>query len=293
VTAISEPECVWDLGAELGEGPVWSAAEAAVWFVDIKKRRIHRFAADTGEGRSWDAPDQTGFVLPIEGGGFVAGVRGGLHRFDPETGRFDLLAAVEPDKPANRLNDGFVDAAGRLWFGTMHDSEGAVAGSLYRWEGAGEPLPQDGGYAITNGPTVSPDGRTLYHTDTGAKVIYAFDLAADGSLSNKRPFVRFQGDEGNPDGPAMDAEGCVWTAQFGGWGVRRYSPAGELLAFVRFPCANITKVAFGGPDLRTVYATTARLHLSDAARQAQALAGGLFSFRVETPGLPQNAVRLA
>ncbi|HEX8570061.1 MAG TPA: SMP-30/gluconolactonase/LRE family protein [Caulobacteraceae bacterium] len=288
----SEPECVWNLGCELGEGPMWSAAERAVWFVDIKKRQIHRWGED-GETRSWDTPDQTGFVLPMQGGGFVAGVRGGLHRFDPESGRFEMLQPVEPDKPENRLNDGYVDARGRLWFGTMHDSEGAVAGSLYRWDGAGEPRAMDGGYAITNGPTVSPDGRTLYHTDTRAKVIYAFDLSADGELSNKREFRRFGGDEGNPDGPAIDSEGCVWTSQFGGWGVRRYSPSGELLAFVRFPCANITKVAFGGDDLRTVYATTARLHLSEEQRAAQPLAGGLFRFRVETPGLPQNAVRAA
>ena len=288
----AEPECVWSLGCELGEGPMWSAAERSVWFVDIKKRQIHRWSED-GATRSWNTPDQTGFVLPIESDGLVAGVRGGLHRFDPETGGFAMLQPVEADQPENRLNDGFVDREGRLWFGTMHDSEGAVAGSLYRWDGAGEPRAMDGGYAITNGPTISPDGRTLYHTDTRAKVIYAFDLSPHGELSNKREHLRFSGDEGNPDGPAIDSEGCVWTSQFGGWGVRRYSPSGELLAFVRFPCANITKVAFGGEDLRTVYATTARLHLSEEQRAAQPLAGGLFRFPVETPGLPQNAVRLA
>ena len=288
----TEPECVWNLGCELGEGPMWSAPDRAVWFVDIKKRRIHRWGED-GATRSWDTPDQTGFVLPLAGGGFVAGVRGGLHRFDPDEGRFEMLQPVEPDQPENRLNDGYVDARGRLWFGTMHDSEGAVAGSLYRWDGSGPPRAMDGGYAITNGPTISPDGRTLYHTDTRARVIYAFDLSPAAELSHKREYLRFEGDEGNPDGPAIDAEGCVWTSQFKGWGVRRYSPSGELLAFVRFPCANITKVAFGGEDLRTVYATTARLHLSDEQREAQPLAGGLFRFRVETPGLPQNAVRLA
>ena len=289
----TEPECVWNLGAELGEGPMWSAADRSVWFVDIKKRQIHRYTPEGEATQSWDAPDQTGFVLPLEGGGMVAGVRGGLQRFDPESGRFDLLQPVEPEQPENRLNDGYVDAQGRLWFGTMSDSEGGEAGSLYRWDGAGAPKPQDSGYVITNGPTASPDGRTLYHTDTRRRTIFAFDLSPEGELSNKREFVRFQGDEGNPDGPVCDAEGCVWTSMFRGWGVRRYSPAGELLEFVRFPVANITKVAFGGDDLRTVYATTARLHLTDQARAEQTLAGGLFSFRVETPGLPQNAVRLA
>ena len=287
-----EPECVWPVGAELGEGPLWMAHEAALWFVDIKGCKIHRYAAASGEKRSWDAPDQTGFVAPIRGGGFVAGVRSGLHRFDPVSGGFDLLTTVEPDRPQNRLNDSTVDAEGRLWFGSMDDSEAGDTGAVYRWDGAGAPQRQDDGYGITNGPAISPDGRILYCTDTRLRSIYAFDLAPDGGLSNKRLFLRFNGDEGYPDGPVVDAEGCVWTSQFAGWGVRRYSPAGEFLQFVRFPCANITKIAFGGPDLTEVYATTARLHLSAEARAAQSLAGGLFRFRADVPGQPQHEVRL-
>ena len=288
--AVGEPECVWPLQAELGEGPVWW--EGAVWFVDIKRRLIHRFDPETGATRSWDAPDQTGFLAPVEGGGFVAGVRSGLHRFDPDSGRFDLITTVEPDRPQNRLNDGHVDARGRLWFGSMDDSEGGKTGALYRWDGAGAPVRMDDDYGITNGPAVSPDGRTLYHTDTAAKEMYAFALGEDGGLSDFRLFRRFGDDEGYPDGCTADSEGCVWSAQFGGWGVRRYAPSGELRAVVRFPCANITKIAFGGADRMDVYATTARLHLSAQQREEQPLAGGLFRFRVDTPGQPQNALRL-
>ena len=149
----------------------------------------------------------------------------------------------------------------------------------------------DDGYCITNGPAFSPDGKTLYHTDTLERVTYAFDLAEDGAVANKRDFIRYEDGAGYPDGPAVDCEGCVWISLFAGWGVRRYSPKGELLATVRFPCANITKIAFGGSDLKSAYATTARKNLDEKAREEQPLAGSLFRFRVDVPGLAQNVVR--
>ncbi|RAK51328.1 SMP-30/gluconolactonase/LRE family protein [Phenylobacterium deserti] len=286
----SAPECVHPVAAELGEGPVWRAGEGALWFVDIKGRKIHRFLPDTGEAQSWDAPASPGFIAPLASGQWIAGLKTGLHWFDPAAGVFELLQVVEDPRLDNRLNDGFVDARGRLWFGSMHDPEETLTGALYRFDRDGLAR-MDDGYCITNGPATSPDGRTLYHTDTLGKVIYAFDVSEDGAVSNKREFARIEEGAGYPDGPAVDAEGCVWTGLFAGWGARRYSPAGELLDFVRFPVANVTKLAFGGPDLTTVYATTAWKGLSDEARVAQPLAGGLFRFNVSTPGLPQNEVR--
>ena len=180
----SKPECVCALGAELGEGPVWSAREDALWFVDIKQKRIHRFAAATGDLRSWDAPAQPGFIAPLPDGRFIAGTKSGLYTFDPADGTFALRHAVEPEKPDNRLNDGCVDAEGRLWFGSMDDNEAEASGCLYRLESNG-PRAMDAGYVITNGPALSPDLRTLYHTDTLGRVIYAFDCAPDGGLTNK------------------------------------------------------------------------------------------------------------
>ncbi|MFN3582636.1 SMP-30/gluconolactonase/LRE family protein [Phenylobacterium sp.] len=282
-----EPECVLRADAELGEGPVWLAEDDAVWFVDIKGKRIHRYEPVTGAAWSWAAPDQVGFIVPVRGGGWIAGLKTGLHRFDPRSGRFDLMATIEDPKLDNRLNDGFVDEKGRLWFGSMHDGEKNLTGALYRLDGAG--LKRcDTGYCITNGPAMSPDGRTLYHTDTLLKTIYAFDVAANGELSNRRVFVRIEEGGGYPDGPAVDVEGCLWTGLFAGRHVRRYSPKGELIGKVEFPVANITKIAFGGDDLKTMYATTAWKGLSAKEREAQPLAGGLFRFEVDTPGLPQH-----
>lgn len=287
MSADAEATCVSALGAELGEGPVWRADEQALWFVDIKGRRIHRYDPATGDVRAWPAPAQPGFLAPTRRGDWIVGLKTGLHRFDPRDGAFTRLLTIDDPDLDNRLNDGFVDAAGRLWFGSMHDPESALSGALYRYDAEGLTC-CDPGYCITNGPATSPDGRVLYHTDTLGKTIYAFDVADDASLSNKRVFAQIEDGAGYPDGPAVDAEGFVWTGLFGGWGVRRYSPGGEVAGFVRFPCANVTKIAFGGPDLRTAYATTAWKGLDAAARAAQPLAGGLFAFAVDTPGLPQH-----
>jgi sugar lactone lactonase YvrE len=207
--------------------------------------------------------------------------------FDPAGGGFHLLRLVDAEHPRNRLNDAHVDAAGRLWFGTMDDDEASPNGALYRFDGRRLHRCDDD-YVITNGPATSPDGRTLYHVDTLQRLIYAFALAADGSLSERRVFVRLGDTDGYPDGPVVDATGCIWVGLFGGWGVNRYSPAGELLSKLSLPVANCTKVAFGGDDLQTLYITTAWKGLAPGQRAQQPLAGGLFAARVDTPGLPAN-----
>jgi sugar lactone lactonase YvrE len=284
------PVSVCGLGATLGEGPAWVARDAALWFVDIKAKRIHRFEPDNALLRCWNAPAQPGWVLPANDGSLIAGLQTGLHRFDPADGSFVPLLAPEPALPGNRLNDATVDAGGRLWFGSMDDGEEAASGRLYRFANgaaADSGLPP---VIITNGPAIAPDGRTLYHTDTLGKAIWEVPLAKDGALGTPRLFATIEDGAGYPDGPTVDAEGCVWTGLFGGWGVRRYAPTGELLAVVEFPVANVTKIAFGGDDLRTVYATTARKGLDDRALAEQPLAGDLFSFRADVPGLPLTEI---
>ena len=284
------PRSVWPLAAQLGEGPVW--VDGALWFVDIKGPRVHRLDPATGERRSWDAPELIGFVLPAEDGRFVAGLQSGLHLFDPATGHFEPHVEIEADQPGNRINDGVVDIEGRLWFGTMDVAEKAKSGAFYRYErGAVVPAGIDG-ICITNGPAVSPDGRILYHVDTLGGRISACDIGEDGALGPSRPFARIDSKDGYPDGPTVDSEGCVWISLYAGWETRRYSPAGDLIDRVRFPVANITKIAFGGEDLRTVYATTARQFLSEEEIAKQPEIGDLFEFRVDVPGLPCPKVKL-
>jgi xylono-1,5-lactonase len=287
---VSDVDHVCSVGATLGEGPWWDAGAACLWFVDIKAPEVLRFTPASGTLERWAAPAEVGWVLPRADGAMLAGVRGGICTFEPDGGAFARVVPVEADVPGNRLNDATVDAAGRLWLGTMDNGERASLGRFYRLDGgrvvdAGLPP-----CAITNGPAASPDGRVLYPVDTLARRIDRVAIAADGTLGAPQPFLTIEDGAGWPDGPTVDAEGCVWIALFGGWGVRRYSPAGELLQTVALPVANVTKIAFGGPDLRTAYATTARHNLDDAGRAAQPLAGDLFAFRVDVPGLPQVAV---
>ena len=280
-----EPRLIWDLEAQLGEGPVWVERDQALWFTDIKRQRIYRHDPANGNQSSWHAPEQIGFVLPARSGGFIAGLQTGLHRFDPESGRFDLLVEVEPDKPTNRLNDGVVDQQGRLWFGTMDNGEREKSGAFYRFEG-GEVHPTGlSGISITNGPAISPDGGTLYWVDTLGGGIFACAIGDDGTLGPSREVVRINPAEGHPDGPTVDIEGCVWISLYAGWEARRYSPAGDLLERVRFPVANITKIAFGGPALRTAYATTARQLLKPEQLKEQPLAGALFAFESDVAGI--------
>lgn len=281
-----QPVCVWPVGAELGEGPVWDARTRSVYFVDIKGQGVHRYG-ELGDKRSWPAPQQVSFILPAAGGGFVCALQDGLYRFCDISGEFTLLRHVERDLPSNRFNDGCIDAQGCLWFGSMDDGESDPSGVLYRLGQDGRVLAVDRGYVITNGPAISPDGRTLYHSDTLEKTVFQFDVGDRGALAGKRPFVRIAG-SGYPDGMAVDSDGCVWIALFGGARIERYAPSGEYLDSVAFPCSNVTKLAFGGADLRTVYATTAWKGLSDAARRREPLAGALFSFRTETAGLAQH-----
>lgn len=284
--ARSTPRPVWELGGRLLEGPVWDVARAALWFVDIKAQRIHRYDPASGAKASWAAPGQVGFCLPAADGHLVAGLQRGLALFNPEDGSFSPLVDPEPSQPGNRLNDATVDAAGRLWFGTMDDAEIEPSGRIWRLDADGDCRAMTELVTITNGPAISPDGRTLYHVDTLGGEIHAATISPYGDLTDHRLFARIPEAEGYPDGPTVDAEGCLWIGLYNGHAARRYSSAGELLEVVEFPVSAVTKLAFGGKDLRTVYATSASKHLDEAGRAREPLAGALFSFEVDVPGLP-------
>jgi sugar lactone lactonase YvrE len=289
---MSEARSVLAVQATLGEGPVWVERDQALWFVDIKNHKVHRFDPATSDHHSYDAPGQVGWILPSDDGKFLAGLQQGVARFDPASGAFDVIATPEAAIPSNRLNDAAVDAQGRIWFGSMDDGEGAATGRLYRFDRG---VVADTGLApvtITNGPAISPDGRTLYHTDTLGRIIHRVPIQDDGSLGTPSVFATIEEADGWPDGAVCDADGFVWTGLWGGWRARRYAPTGDIVAEVRLPAANVTKIAFGGADLRTAYATTARKGLDADALAGQPLAGNIFAFEVDVPGMPGNLASL-
>ena len=173
------------LAATLGESPLWCARENALWCVDIKQRLIHRFDPQSRILRSWAAPAQPGWIAPAASGGFVVGLQSGLHRFDPVNGGFTLLVAPESDLPGNRLNDATVARDGAIWFGSMDDAERAVSGYVYRYSAGAAMRTEVAPVAITNGPALSVDGRTLYHVDTLGRRVWAIAVATDGTLGTR------------------------------------------------------------------------------------------------------------
>lgn len=286
-----EVQCAWRASATLGEGPVWVAREKAIYWVDIKRRLLHRYGCadseSSGEQKSWAVPAQLTALAPRAEGGFVGALRDGfaLLFIEDDQVRIETLGGPEIDLPGNRFNDGKADAAGRFWAGSMDDSEESPSGALYRLDSDLSWKKADADYVITNGPTFSPDGKTLYHTDTLKRTIYAFDLNENGELQNKRVFLQLPESAGFPDGMTVDAEGCLWVCHWSGWGITRFSPEGEKIGRIELPVANVTCCTFAGENLDEMYITTARKGLSEEELQKQPLAGSLFHCRPGVKGM--------
>ncbi len=278
-----------DARALLGESPFWHAAEARLYWVDIEGRKIHRTDPATGADKVMEVAEQVGCIAPRAGGGLVAALENGCALIDGWGAAPRAFGpAVLADKPEQRFNDGRVDAAGRLWVGSLTSDKANPTATLYRLDRDGSLSEVFGGITTSNGAAFSPDGRTFYHADTPTHAIRAFDVdLAAGTLANGRIFHQFAFGNGRPDGAAVDAEGCYWSALWDGWRVVRLSPTGELLQTVELPVQRPTMIAFGGADLQTAFVTSAGKNLTDEEREAQPHAGGVFTFRVDTPGLPQ------
>jgi sugar lactone lactonase YvrE len=281
-------QCLWEAGATLGEGPLWSPREAALYWVDIKAPALHRYRPEDGDRTSWVMPEPIGWVIErANGEGLVAGFKDrGFAFLTPGTMTPEVIGQPEPDYPDNRFNDAKADAQGRIWAGTMDDNEREAHGSLYRLDPDLDWHRVDKGYVVTNGPALSPDGRTLYHTDTFEGTIYAFDISKGGKLKNKRVFITIPEGDGYPDGMTCDAEGCLWVAHWGGWRITRFTPSGQVDRVIEMPVSQVTSVAFGGAGLDRLFVTSASIGLSEKELEEQPLAGALFELDPGVKGLP-------
>ncbi|MEK7347148.1 MAG: SMP-30/gluconolactonase/LRE family protein [Pseudomonadota bacterium] len=289
----------------LSESPFWHPQENRLYWVDIPGRRLARLAIagqmqSQGEVDYWPMAEEPGCIAPVQGGGLIIALRGGIYLGPIWGGPLQLLAAAPYDTTQLRFNDGKCDAQGRFWAGSMYEPRDKADGVLYCLSDRGLHAMQ-GGVTTANGLAWSPDGRTAYWADTAAHQVRAFDFdAATGQLSAERVFHQMTpkpagwtwGSDtpygGRPDGAAVDSEGCYWSAQYEGQRLVRLSPSGEVLAEVRTPVPCPTMPCFGGPDLKTLFITTSR-----QGRSAQELAqypgaGGVFAMRVEVAGLPVN-----
>lgn len=277
------PRCVVKTANVLGEGPVWDDREQVLYWVDITGRILHQYAPGTESYRTWHLPDEfSSYALRDDQPGLIAGTRDGFCLFDPVHDSFDLFAVPERPFPSNRMNDGKCDPHGRFWCGSIHEvSDPALRepiASMYRVDPDRTVTKIRSGIKTSNGFAWSPDGRTMYFTDTPSLRILAFDFDLEtGTLSNERVFATVPPGQGRPDGAATDVEGCLWSAHFAGWKVTRYSPEGTILQVLQLPVANVTSCAFGGPDMTTLYITTANEDLTEEELSQQPLAGALFA----------------
>lgn len=285
--------CLLDARARLGECPRWDEKTGVLYWVDIKSCALHRLDPATGTDHLRRFDEEIGCFALDRNGGFVAAMRSGFVRFDHFDAPVHAIADPEADKPNNRFNDGRCDPAGRFIAGTMNETKTAADGTLYGldWR-AGRSAPRITpiiGDALTmNGLAFSPDGARMYYSDTPNHVVYMLDYdVATGVASNRRVFHRFPPGNGRPDGACVDAQGYYWSALYAGGRVVRFSPDGRIVAEVRIPALHCTMIAFGDHDLQTAYVTTARDGMTDSALQEYPQAGGIFAFRVATPGLSE------
>ncbi|NPD14725.1 SMP-30/gluconolactonase/LRE family protein [Xinfangfangia sp. D13-10-4-6] len=297
---MSAPTCIAPSGDRCGEAATWSAAEAALYWVDINRFLIHRLDEASGAVRSWFF-DQPVTALALAGEGCLLVALGDrLIWWWPATDRRQDHGFQLSGAPHLRLNDGRADPLGNFWVGSMKNnvnadgSAGEVAkgqGSLYRIAPDGSVSQWRHGLGIPNTLCWSPEGTTFYFGDTLEDTIFAWDFdPASGDISNERVFfagaAAGAGGRGLPDGSTIDAGGYLWNCRYGGGAVLRIAPDGRLAQTIPLPVSNVTTCTFGGADLRTLYITTA----SAGAGPGERLAGGLFAIRTEVPGLPENHV---
>jgi len=283
--------CIWDAKAELGEGVFWHEEEQVVYWVDIIRSHLHRLSRD-GSKRSWHFPGHISAVIPCESGGVLATFENGLSHIDLETNTVTPLLSLEMELPDNRFNDGSSDTRGQFWFGSMDDNQRDLSGSFYRMDrnGTVECLYTFGKVCITNGPAFSTDGVWVYYTDTLGQKIHRAPLDEDGRPGAPELHIDFKAQRGFPDGMCTDTEGGLWVCHFGGSRITRFLASGEVDQVIEMPVPNITKCAFGGPTLQTLYITTAATALDEAQRKDYPLSGGLFAVDIPYKGAPTTAV---
>ena len=283
----------------LGESPLWHPDEAALYWCDIPGKALHRWHPGSQQHDTWPQASEPASIAPRRGGGLLVACRDGLFNFDTQHGERQRLCAAPYDEQHERFNDGKADAQGRFWVGTLYEPRQPALAALYCWAD-GRLRRLFDGITVSNGLAFSPQGRTLYRSDTSSHRIFAHTLdAAHGTLGPAQQWAQFparQSDQaltdygGRPDGAAVDCEGHYWVAMFEGQRLLRLSPGGAVVQDIALPVRCPTMPCFGGPDLKTLYVTTARHNRSAEELALQPLAGCVLTARVAVAGLPVNFV---
>jgi sugar lactone lactonase YvrE len=280
---------------QIGESPLWSPLEQALWWVDIDGRRLHRVDWATQRATTWPTAERCGCIALHAAGGLLAAMESGLFHLRPRDGGAldsERLATVQHARADMRFNDGRCDRAGRFYAGTMvlDTSLGIPAGVLYRFD-RGALVPLVDGLITSNGLAFSPDNRTMYLSDSHPSVqrVWAFDLDDDGTPRNRRLYVDMNPLPGRPDGGAVDADGCYWICANDAGMVHRFRPDGRLDRSIAVPVAKPTMCSFGGPGLQHLFVTSLRRR--DLPPDAEPLAGAVFVTRPGVTGIAEVPVQ--
>jgi sugar lactone lactonase YvrE len=281
-----QAEVALSIRAQHPEGPLWDAASARLWWVDIAGERLHCFNPESSEDSSWHTAGQPGGVVLGAAGEPLVASPEGLAVLDRRTGRMDLCVSIERDRQENRANDVKVDERGRAWIGTMAFDKRPENAALYRVDGNTATCVV-AGLTISNGPAFDESRGRLYLADTAVGAVDVFDLDAEtGALTGRRDFLDFSDAGVWPDGMTVDDEGMLWVALGRAGAVHRYRADGGLDGVVELPTTNPTSVAFGGSDGGDLYITTSWSDLDADGRAAQPLAGAIFRCRPGVTGRP-------
>lgn len=275
----------------LGETPLWCIKTQSLLWLDIDNGKLQRWHPTTGRHDVFTFGAQYAGTLALtpDPGCVLIGLDLGLFLFNLGTGEQRLLCQVEPAERDNRLNDGRCDVNGRLWVGTMDNQLHRPNGSFYRIDPSGEVHLQFDDVIVSNTVALSPTQDTLYFSDTRRFTTWRFSLDPNtGTLSERRVFVDHSATRFRPDGACIDAEGFVWNAHFGSGRIVRYSPEGEVDQVIDLPVTNPTCVCLGGPQMKTLFITTARKFLGRLRLQNEPLAGSVLALDVDVPGLPEH-----
>jgi sugar lactone lactonase YvrE len=272
---------------QLGECPLWDDREGRLYWVDGRAPAVKRVRIDTGAVEVIAVAETVGSIAFRARGGMLAATKSGIHFLDADSGELAPAARPEAHLPDNRFNDGRCDRQGRFWAGTMSDVRRDPVGTLYRLDPDLSCTPLRNAIIIPNSLAWSPDGRTMYFADTNRHTIWAWDYdPASGAATRERVFA--DAGAGRPDGSCVDADGCLWNADYGAARIVRYTPGGRLDRTIELPVDNPTCCCFGGARLDELFITSARQRLSAADLARQPLAGSVFSVRPGARGLPES-----
>jgi sugar lactone lactonase YvrE len=271
----------------LGETPVWSADEQALYWVDVRRPALHRCDAAGGRVATWKMPELVGSAALCRTGGALVALRSSVQRFDPATERMTLVAVPEGGNAQMRLNDGRCDRQGRFWVGSMNDVTRGPEGTLFRVDPNGDVTEFVRRVIVPNSLAWSPDNRTMYFTGPDLRTIRAYDFDPDaGVLLGERIFATYAA-PAVPDGATIDVDGCLWCASYDGWCITRFRPDGRADRVIDLPVQCPTSLAFGGADLRTLFVTTARQRITPESLARQPLAGAVLALDVGVGGFPE------